>query len=137
MKLLMSKNRKGRKQSKEHIENKAKSLREYYKKHPMIGDKNPHWKGGFYFKEGYKYIHSPDHPNKNNIGYIRENRLVMEKQIERYLTREEIVHHIDFNKNNNNIDNIDNLHLFNNNTEHNIYHQFLIRTVKEGLELQT
>lgn len=72
----------------------------------VIGKKNPRWKGGFYFKDGYKFIYCPEHQNCNAIGYVREHRLIMEKFIGRTLLKTEVVHHIDKNKSNNKIDNL-------------------------------
>ena len=48
----------------------------------------------------------PQHPNCNNHGYVYEHRLNMEKHIGRYLEKDEVVHHIDFNKQNNDISNL-------------------------------
>ncbi|MBT6047822.1 MAG: HNH endonuclease [Candidatus Scalindua sp.] len=82
------------------------------KKRPEHGDKirgskNGRWLGGRIIdKDGYVLIISPDHPNKNAFGYVREHRLVVEKKIGRYLKRNEIVHHIDGNKQNNDISNL-------------------------------
>lgn len=57
-------------------------------------DKNPKWRGGIVnTHEGYIQIYSPDHPNKNNYGYVLAHRLKMEKKIGRYLNKNEIVHH--------------------------------------------
>lgn len=42
---------------------------------------------------GYWYILSPEHPNKTQMGYVCEHRLVMEKKIGRFLERREVVHH--------------------------------------------
>ena len=65
----------------------------------------------------YLLVHAPDHPNTVN-GYVPEHRLVAEKFIGRYLTTE-IIHHIDFNKKNNKIEN---LMIFPNQTEHMKFH---------------
>ena len=54
----------------------------------------------------YKLIHKPDHPYATKAGYVREHRLVMEKHIGRYLTKDEVVHHIDENTTNNDISNL-------------------------------
>jgi len=53
------------------------------------------------------------------MGYVREQRLVMEAKLGRYLTPEEVVHHIDGDKENNDPDN---LMLFANNGEHTRFH---------------
>lgn len=65
------------------------------------------WNGGKYITEnGYVYIYSPDHPNKYRTGYYPEHRLVMEKEIGRILTKDEVIHHIDHNKQNNDVTNL-------------------------------
>jgi len=69
---------------------------------------------------GYKQIYSPNHPNKNNDGYVTESRLVMEKYIGRYLRKDEIVHH----KNHDRLDNrINNLLLLDSNRDHGKIHK--------------
>ena len=50
---------------------------------------------------GYKMVKCPNHPHCDGKGYIREHILVMEKYLGRYLTEDEVVHHIDENKANN------------------------------------
>ena len=83
----------------------------------LVGDKNPAWKGGRKDDgHGYWLIWKPDHPFCDSNGYVLEHRLVMEKKLGCYLTREEVVHHIDGNKKNNVISN---LMLFPNHVEYN------------------
>lgn len=85
-----------------------------------IGKKSNNWKGGFLKnKDGYIYQLSSNHPNKNSLGYVYKHRLIMEKHLGRFLTSEEVVHHIDKNPSNNSIKN---LMLFPNNGEHRKYH---------------
>lgn len=64
-------------------------------------ENHPRWKGGRKKHGGYILIKKPDHPNKDKHGYIYEHRLIVEKQIGRYLHRWEIVHHIDKIRDNN------------------------------------
>jgi len=72
----------------------------------QIGDKHPNWKGGKpQIYGGYKWIYKPDHP-KAHKNRVREHILVAEKMLGRYLKPDEIVHHIDFNKLNNDPDNL-------------------------------
>lgn len=62
------------------------------------------------FSKGYKYIYAPDSPNASKSesykGYIFEHRYVMEQFLGRSLEKDEDVHHIDFNKLNNDISNL-------------------------------
>lgn len=60
-----------------------------------------------YDTRGYELVHSPNHPNKMTNNYIRKHRQVMEAHLGRYLTKDEVVHHIDKNIKNNNIDNLE------------------------------
>ena len=73
----------------------------------ISGSKNPKWKGGKRIdKDGYVLILKKEHPLCDYHGYVREHRLVMEDKIGRYLKPEENVHHIDKDKQNNNINNL-------------------------------
>jgi hypothetical protein len=65
-------------------------------------------KGGRYkHGKGYVYVLKRDHPFADNDGYIFEHRLVMEKQIGRYLVPNiDDVHHINGIKDDNRIENL-------------------------------
>ena len=69
-------------------------------------------------EEGYVLVPGDKHKNAHKNGYILEHRLVMEKCIGRYLTRKEVVHHINGIKDDNRIEN---LMLFKSSAEHTIY----------------
>ncbi len=56
---------------------------------------------------GYKLIKVDDHPFADSKGYVREHRLVMEGFLDRFLEPEECVHHIDGDKLNNSIENLE------------------------------
>ncbi|MGA9772364.1 MAG: HNH endonuclease signature motif containing protein [Blastocatellia bacterium] len=72
------------------------------------GAQHPKWKGGrWQHKSGYIYIYAPDHPAANVDGYVLEHRLVMEKKIGRHLTAAEVVHHLNENKDDNRIENLE------------------------------
>jgi hypothetical protein len=82
-----------------------------------------HWKGGRKIrKDGYVLVVAPDgHPypsdvhEPSSLAYILEHRLIMERQLGRYLRPEEVVHHIDQNPSNNDPSN---LRLYANQREH-------------------
>jgi len=64
---------------------------------PMWGKRGrdtSNWKGGRRLSsDGYIRICQSSHPNANRGGYVLEHRLVMEKKLGRYLTKDEMVHH--------------------------------------------
>ena len=72
------------------------------------GENNPRWKGGRRITQsGYVEVYSPDHPHADkNRKTVYEHRLVMEQHIGRYLSSDEIVHHINGDKSDNRIDNL-------------------------------
>lgn len=57
---------------------------------------------------GVKYIleYNSEHKNCDKDGYVRQHRLIIEKKIGRLLDKAEVVHHIDRNGLNNNVDNL-------------------------------
>ena len=85
-----------------------------------LREKHPRWNGGKSIsKRGYLFILKPTHPFCNSLGYIFEHRLIMETHLGRYLKPEEVVHHINGNK----LDNrIENLQLFKNDSKHKKFH---------------
>jgi hypothetical protein len=77
---------------------------------------NHFWKGGVIIdKSGYVLIKINGHPFASKSGYVREHRLVMEQSLGRYLLPNEVVHHLDGNKQNNQLENLE---LFQSNSEH-------------------
>ena len=77
-------------------------------KRNQYGENNNNWKGGRIIDgEGYMQIRCEGHPRAIGKGhYVPEQILLIEKQIERYLTEDEIVHHINGNKKDNRIENL-------------------------------
>lgn len=57
--------------------------------------------------EGYIMLYLPDHPFSNKIGFVFEHRYVLEQKIGRYLTKDEISHHINEIKNDNRPENLE------------------------------
>lgn len=94
-------------------------------KNPMYGlklDKCPSWKGGKKHRpDGYvRIVVPPDYPapcdhGSTGTAYALEHRVVMEKHLGRYLERREVVHHINGDPSDNNIDN---LQLFESQSDH-------------------
>ena len=85
---------------------------------PRAGPGHPGWKGGHLIDEdGYVLRYCPSHPHARNPRrkYVLEHRLVMERQLGRYLTAGEVVHHRNGKKDDNRIEN---LQLFARNGEH-------------------
>jgi len=61
---------------------------------------------GTYKQNGYILAKAPYHPSANKRGYVYLHRLIMENYLGRYLESNELVHHIDGNRENNNVLNL-------------------------------
>lgn len=64
------------------------------------------WKG-FMISGGYVLRKVNNHPFTNSRGYYTEHRLLIEENIGRFLKKDEVVHHKDGNRKNNNLDNLE------------------------------
>lgn len=74
------------------------------------GENNPAWIGGRRLFNGYILVYQPEHPHPNGGGRnncVFEHRLVMEKHLGRFLTKKEIVHHVNGIKTDNRIENLE------------------------------
>ena len=68
----------------------------------------------------YKRIFMPGHPTSTADGWMKEHRYMAELKLGRLLKPEEVVHHIDENKFNNDQDN---LMVFKTNADHSAFHK--------------
>lgn len=56
--------------------------------------------------DGYIKVYVPDHPHATADGYVAKHTLVMERSIGRYLSADEVVHHINHIRDDNRLENI-------------------------------
>lgn len=75
---------------------------------------------------GYILIYCPEHKYANKDGYVLEHRYVYEKKINRTLESFEIIHHINENRSDNRLEN---LQLFASNGEHLRHHMALRKKI--------
>lgn len=69
---------------------------------------HPKWNGGKIIdKNGYPMILNRKHPHARKNGYVLEHILIMEKKLGRSLKDDEIVHHINMDKSDNRLENLD------------------------------
>jgi hypothetical protein len=92
----------------------------------FIRGHSPKLKGAGLKSNGYISVYNSYHPHTTKSRYMLQHRLVMEKHLGRYLTNYEVVHHINGNKTDNRIEN---LQLFYNKGLHTSFEQ---KGVKDG-----
>ena len=101
------------------------------------------WKGGIVnHADGYFYERAFGHPYSAN-GYVLQHRLIMENYLREHIPDSEhlveiegvkylqpacVIHHIDGNRKNNNLDN---LMVFKNDSEHHKHHQEIRRNQRQ------
>ena len=69
----------------------------------------PVWEFGMHErkdKAGYILVYCPDHPHANYDGYVFKHRLVVERETGEYLRPDLVVHHINFKRDDNRIENL-------------------------------
>lgn len=84
---------------------------------------------------GYVIIHIPVHPLASKDGYVMQHRLVMEEHLGRYLSHEEIVHHRNGIKNDNEIENLEVMTNAEHTTMHNIGRKHNSATISRMSEI--
>lgn len=96
------------------------AIRRYFKKYDIpfketsyaksvstSGKRHGNWTGEKHLaSSGYYEIYMPEHPKANKRNKVYEHRLVMEQHIGRYLTDDEVVHHINGVKTDNRLENL-------------------------------
>ena len=60
-----------------------------------------------FHSQGYVLVYEPSNPASDRSGYVLEHRLVMERHLGRFLAPDEIVHHLNENKADNRIENLE------------------------------
>jgi hypothetical protein len=71
-------------------------------------------------ENGYIYEYCPEHPRCNNSGGVFQHRLVMEMHLGRFLSPKEVVHHVNEQKDDNRLEN---LQVMENTSAHSSLHQ--------------
>lgn len=82
----------------------------------------------------YRWVYAPDHPRATKKGWVQEHRIIAEELLGRILKPEEVVHHIDKDTLNNNVDN---LMIFAAARDHNAFHMGAPAWSADGLVWQS
>ena len=82
-------------------------LRDEISRSQPRGEDSISWRGGRRVEEGYVMLYIPDHPSAKSNGYVREHTYVMEKHLGRKLNVNESVHHINGDRGDNRIENLE------------------------------
>lgn len=83
--------------------------------------------------DGYRALYYPDYPRSTKDGYVMEHIYIMEQHIGRPLADDECVHHINFIKNDNRLENLKLMKIH----DHMSYHMRLRNAQKRGDDLST
>lgn len=96
------------------------------------GVNHHNWKGGKIKNKGCGYIGiwQPTHPKADSGGYVYEHTLVYEKNTGKLPSKDEVLHHIDLDKHNNNFNNL----FLCNHKEHIKIHRSLEKLIPELLK---
>ena len=109
------------------IKNKGRKMSDQSKLKMSLarrGPNNARWKGGRrHDQDGYVLIWSPNHPYASSDKYVFEHRLIMESILGKYLTPNEVVHHINGTTDDNRPENL----LICSNVQHWIIHRKINR----------
>lgn len=84
----------------------------------ITGSIHPAYKGIINYGNGYNALFMPQHPQSDSKGYVLEHRYIMETKLGRFLEKEEIVHHLNGDKKDNNLSNLE----LTNNKDHSRRH---------------
>lgn len=87
--------------------NSCGCIRANYVRNQKKGSESCSWKGGRIVEDGYVLIYKPDHVHAKSNGYVREHKYVMSEYLGRPLLKYENVHHINGNKEDNRIENLE------------------------------
>jgi len=92
-----------------------------FKKGQNLREKHWNWKKGKSKSRRYIYLLKPNHPFATKKRYVRRSRLIAEQYLKRYLTPEEIVHHINEIKDD---DRLENFIVFTKDVYHRHFHRW-------------
>ncbi len=84
---------------------RGKSLR-FIQGHQNRGVHHPNYRGGMTISNGYVFILDHSHLRANPRGYVRRGWLVIEAHLGRHLRKDEIIHHLNGNKQDDRLENL-------------------------------